>query len=111
MNREMRRRMQGAGGLSGGLLQQLQQQLQKAQEELAEETVEVSVGGGAIKLVMDGQQRVRSVSIAPEAVDPEATEVLEDLIRAAVNEAIEKSQELAAKRLGGITGGLGLSGL
>ena len=93
------------------MLQQMQQRLQKAQEELANETVEVGVGGGAVTVVMTGHQKVRSVKIAKEVIDPEDAEMLEDLIVAAVNEAVEKSQELVQKRLGAITGGLRLPGM
>ena len=93
------------------MLQQMQQRLQKAQEELANETVEVGVGGGAVTVVMTGHQKVKSIKNAQEVVDPEDVEMLEDLIVAAVNEAVEKSQELVQKRLGAITGGLKLPGL
>jgi DNA-binding YbaB/EbfC family protein len=91
--------------------QELQAKLAKAQQELAEMTTEVSSGGGAIKIVIDGQQRIRSVTISPEAINAEDTEMLEDLVMAAVNEAIQKSQELAASHLGSLTGGLKLPGM
>ncbi len=91
--------------------QQLQAKLAKAQEELAEMTAEVSSGGGAIKIVVDGQQKIRSVSISPEVINPEDAEFLEDLVTAAVNEAIQKSQELAASHLSSLTGGLKIPGL
>ena len=100
MNREFLRRAQD-----------LQRQLTKAQEALANETIEASVGGGAVTIVMDGQQHVRSVHIAPEAVDPESLDMLEDLVSAAITQALDKARELAAKRLGGRAGGLGLPGL
>src|SRR4030042_4754031 len=90
--------------------QELQAKLAKAQEELAETTTEVSSGGGAIKIVVDGAQRIRSVTISPEVINAEDVEMLEDLVMTAVNEAIQKSQELAASRLSGITGGLKLPG-
>ena len=93
------------------MLQQMQQRLQKAQEELANETVEASVGGGAVTVVMTGHQKVRSVKITKEVVDPDDVEMLEDLVAAAVNEAVEKSQDLVQKRLGAITGGLKLPGM
>jgi len=92
------------------MLRQLQSQMEKIQTELGDETVEVSVGGGAVTAVMTGQQQMRSVTISPDAVDPEDVETLEDLIVAVVNEAIEQSQQLAAKRLGALTGGMGLPG-
>jgi len=91
--------------------QELQAKLAKAQQELADMTTEVSSGGGAIKIVVDGQQRIRSVSISPEVINAEDAEMLEDLVMAAVNEAIQKSQELAASHLSGITGGLKIPGL
>jgi len=91
--------------------QELQARLAKAQQELAEMTAEVSSGGGAIKVVVDGQQRIRSVSISPEVINSEDAEMLEDLVMTAVNEAIQKSQELAASHLSNITGGLKIPGL
>jgi DNA-binding YbaB/EbfC family protein len=91
--------------------QELQAKLAKAQQELADMTTEVSSGGGAIKIVIDGQQKIRSVTISPEAINAEDTEMLEDLVMAAVNEAIQKSQEMAASHLSGLTGGLKLPGL
>jgi DNA-binding YbaB/EbfC family protein len=91
--------------------QDLQAKLLKAQQELAEMTTEVSSGGGAIKIVVDGQQRIRSVTISPEAINTEDIEMLQDLVMTAVNEAIQKSQELAANHLSGLTGGLKLPGM
>jgi len=91
--------------------QDLQAKLLKAQQELADMTTEVSSGGGAIKIVIDGQQRIRSVSISPEVINAEDVEMLEDLVMTAVNEAIQKSQELAASHLSGITGGLKIPGM
>lgn len=91
--------------------QQLQQQLAKVQEALGNETLEVTTGGGVITIVIDGHQSVRSIKISKDAVDPEDVEMLEDLILSAVNEALDKSRELAAKRLGAITGGLKIPGL
>jgi len=92
-------------------LQQMQQRLVRAQEELANETVEASAGGGAVTVVMTGNQQVKSVKIDPAAADPNDVGMLEDLVLAAVNEAIAKSQELAAKRLGAITGNIRIPGL
>ncbi|MCJ7654364.1 MAG: YbaB/EbfC family nucleoid-associated protein [Dehalococcoidia bacterium] len=91
--------------------QELQAKLVKAQQELADMTTEVTSGGGAIKIVIDGQQRIRSVSISPEVINTEDAEMLEDLVMTAVNEAIQKSQELAASHLGNLTGGLKLPGM
>lgn len=91
--------------------QELQARLAKAQEELGNETVEASSGGGSVTIVMDGHQNVRSVKIKPEAVDPTDMSLLEDLVMAAFNEALKKSQELVAKRMGSLTGGLKIPGL
>ncbi len=93
------------------MMRDLQNKMVKIQEELAEETVEVTVGGGAVTAVMTGQQQLRSVKIDPSVVDAEDTETLEDLMVAAVNEAITQSQDLAAKRMGVLTGGLKLPGM
>ncbi len=92
-------------------MQQMQAQLAKIQESLGSETVEASVGGGMVTIVMTGHQQVQSVTIDPEAVDPEDVETLQDLMVAAFNEALNKSQELAATRLGAITGGMKIPGL
>ena len=91
--------------------QKLQAQLAKAQEELANLTVEASSGGGAVTVVMNGQQKIQSVKISPEVVNPEDVELLEDMVLSAVSEALAKSQEAAAKQLGGLTGGLKIPGL
>ncbi len=91
--------------------QELQAKLAKAQQELAEMTTEATSGGGAVKVVIDGQQRVRSVSISPDVVSTEDVELLEDMVLTAVNEAIRKSQEMAAGHLSGLTGGLKIPGL
>ncbi len=91
--------------------QKLQAKLAKAQEELENLTVEASSGGGAVTVTMNGQQRIQSIKISPEVVNPDEVELLEDLVLAAVSEAITKSQEAAAQRLGGLTGGLKIPGL
>jgi DNA-binding YbaB/EbfC family protein len=91
--------------------QELQAKLAKAQEELAEAKIEASSGGGAVTFTVNGQQQVLSVKISPEAIEPDDVEMLEDLVLAAVNEALTKSQEMAAKRMGKITGGLNIPGL
>jgi len=107
------KRVRPRGGQRGMMerVQRLQEELAKAQEALAEETVTVTAGGGVITVVMTGQQRLRSVTIDPDVVDPDDVEMLQDLIVAAVNEAIERSQALAAERLSRLTGGLGLPGV
>jgi DNA-binding YbaB/EbfC family protein len=102
------------GGMGGGMMaqiQKLQQDMVKAQEALADETLEVTAGGGAITIVVTGNQRVKSIRLAPEVVDPNDLEMLQDLLVAAVNEAIERSQTHAAEKLQGLTGGLGIPGL
>lgn len=91
--------------------QELQARLAKAQQELANVTVEASSGGGAVKVTITGQQKVQLIKISPEVVNPEDVEMLEDLVLTAVNEAITKSQEAAAKHLEGLTGGLKIPGL
>ena len=89
--------------------QQLQSRLQKAQEELETATVEGTAGGEAINVTMTGKQRVLSVEIASELL--EDLEMLQDLVAAAVNNAVEKSQELASQKMGSITGGIKIPGL
>jgi DNA-binding YbaB/EbfC family protein len=91
--------------------QKLQAQLLKTQEELANMTVEASCGGGAVTVTMNGQQQVLSVKIAKEVVNPEDVEMLEDMVLSAVKEAQAKAQEAAAKKMGGLTGGLKIPGL
>jgi len=91
--------------------QQMQAKLVKAQEELEKATVEASSGGGAVTVVVSGQQKLCSIKISPEAIDPDDAEMLEDLVLAAVNEGMEKAKELAASQLSAITGGLNIPGL
>lgn len=92
-------------------VKELQTKLAKAQEELATTMVEASAGGGAVTIVISGQQKFQSVKISPEAVDPSEIGLLEDLVLAAINEAMEKSQQVAQERLGGLAGGLNIPGL
>jgi DNA-binding YbaB/EbfC family protein len=92
-------------------VQKMQADMQQAQEDLAKETVTASAGGGAVKVTVTGGLEVISVEIDPEVVDPEDVEMLQDMVLAATNEAVNSSQEMASKRLGGITGGLGDMGL
>lgn len=92
-------------------IQQMQQRLVKVQEELANETVDVTAGGGAIIVTITGNQQVRAIKIDPEAVDPDDVSMLEDLIVAAINEAIAKSQDLASRKMGAITGNLRIPGM
>ena len=111
----MKQRGGFGGGMGGsgmlGQIQKLQQDMAKAQEALADETIEVSAGGGAISIVVTGNQRIKSITLSKDVVDPNDVEMLQDLMVAAVNEAIERSQTHAAEKLQGLTGGLGLPGL
>ena len=103
-------RSAGGAGLAQQI-QQMQQEMVKAQEALADETVEVTAGGGMVTIVVTGHQRIKSIELKPEIVDPEDLEMLQDLLVAAVNQAIEQSQTMAAERLEGLTGGLNIPGL
>ena len=91
--------------------QKLQAQMAKLQEDLANLVVEASSGGGAVTVTMNGQQQLLSVKISPEVVDAEDVEMLQDMVLTAVNEAIAKAQETAAKQMSGLTGGLNIPGL
>jgi hypothetical protein len=91
--------------------QQLQARMIKMQAELADRTVESAVGGGMIKVVANGRHQVVSIRIEKEVVNPEDVEMLQDLILAAVNDALAKSQEMVASEMGKLTGGLNLPGL
>jgi DNA-binding YbaB/EbfC family protein len=105
-------RMQmGGGGNMLAQIQKLQADMVKAQEALADETLDVTAGGGAVTIVVTGNQRIKSIKLSPEVVDPNDLEMLQDLLVAAVNEAIERSQEHAAEKLQGLTGGLNIPGL
>ncbi len=92
-------------------VQKMQQDMMKAQEQLADETVESSAGGGMVTVTVTGDLVVKDIKIDPEAIDPEDPELLQDMVLAAVNEAIRQAQELAATKMGGLTGGLDLGGL
>ena len=100
MNRQMMRQAQ-----------ELQAKLSKIQEELENAQVEATSGGGAVKVVASGHQKIVSIKISPEAVNASDVEMLEDLVMTATNEALTKSQELAQKRLSVITGGLKIPGM
>jgi nucleoid-associated protein EbfC len=94
--------------------QQMQAEMAKAQEQLKNEIVEASAGGGMVKVTMTGDLQLREIKIDPEAVDPEDVELLQDMVTAAVSEAMRSAQELASSRMGGIAGlggGGGLPGL
>jgi DNA-binding YbaB/EbfC family protein len=91
--------------------QQLQSKMVKLQEELAEKTVEATAGGGMVKVVANGKQQIVSIQIEREVVDPDDVEMLQDLILAAVNEALSKSQEMVSEQMNQLTGGLNIPGL
>jgi DNA-binding YbaB/EbfC family protein len=91
--------------------QKLQSRIAKMQEELANKTVETTSGGGMVKVSANGRQQIISIKIEKEVVDPEDVEMLEDLVMAAVNDALAKSQEMVASEMGKITGGLNIPGL
>ena len=88
-------------------VQQMQAEMAKAQEELKSQVVEASAGGGSVTVKVTGDLEVVEVKIDPGAVDPEDVEMLQDLVLAATNEALRSAQEMAANKLGGVTGGLG----
>ncbi len=90
--------------------QKLQSKMLKMQEELAEKTVESTAGGGMVKAVANGRQQIVSISLEKEVVDPEDIEMLQDLILAAVNDALSKAQEMVASEMGKLTGGFNLPG-
>ena len=89
----------------------LKSELDKTKKELGNAIVEASSGKGAVKVIINGQQKIQSIEISPEVIDPDKTKHLEKLVLEAVSEAITKSQKLAAKQLKGLTGGLKIPGL
>jgi len=91
--------------------QEMQARLARLQEEMAEKTVEASAGGGMVTVVANGRQEILSVRIEKEVISPEETDLLQDLVRAAVNEALARSREMMAAGMAKITGGLNLPGL
>ena len=98
------------GGMGNPMkaLQKMQAEMAKVQEELAQDTVEASVGGGAVKVVMSGDLQVRSVAIDPSAVDTDDMAMLEDMVGAAVNEALRMAQDLANTKMAKVTSSMGL---
>ena len=103
--------MFGGGGNMAGMMKKVQKmknEMKKMQDDLKRRTVEVSSGGGAVKIVMDGEKQVQSLIIAPAAVDPEDIEMLQDLLSAAFNEATKKVDDMMAAEMGKLTSGLGL---
>lgn len=106
--------MFGKMGNMGNMMKQVQKMqadMARMQEEMKEKTVEATAGGGAIRVVVTGGKELKEIKINPEVVDPEDTEMLEDLMLACINEALRKADELASKEMGKITGGLNIPGL
>jgi len=91
--------------------QKLQTQMLRLQEEMAEKTVEATAGGGMIKVIANGRQQILSIQIEKEVVDPDDVEMLQDLVLAAVNDALQKSQEMISTEMSKLTGGLNIPGL
>ncbi|WP_297967812.1 YbaB/EbfC family nucleoid-associated protein [uncultured Anaerovibrio sp.] len=103
----------GMGGMNNmnGMMkkvQKLQKQMAEMQEQLKQKTVDVTAGGGAVKITMNGEKEVKGIVIDPAAVDPEDVEMLQDLLAAAFNEASKKVDEMMTSEMGKLTGGLGL---
>ena len=100
-------------GMAGMLkqAQKMQEQMSKLQEEAATKTVEATSGGGMVTAVVNGKQQLISIKIEKDVVDPSDIEMLQDLIEAAVNEGLRKSQELLASEMGKLTGGMNIPGL
>lgn len=102
--------MKGMGGMLKQA-QKLQNQMVKLQSELAERTVEATAGGGMVKVVANGGQRIVSIEIEPEVVDPEDVEMLQDLVLAAANDALARAQQMVSDEMGKLTGGMNIPGL
>jgi len=110
----------GGGGMGsmGGMnmnnlmkqAQKMQKQMMQAQEELAEKTLEVTSGGGAVKIIVTGAKAIKEIKLSPDVVDPDDVEMLEDLILTAVNEAFRQAEEMANAEMSKYTGGMGLPG-
>lgn len=92
-------------------VKKMQEQMAQAQEELAEKMVEGSSGGGVVTVKANGHKKIMEITISPEAVDPEDVDMLQDLVLAAVNDAMNKADELATQDLGKFTGGMNIPGL
>ncbi len=92
-------------------VQKMQAKMEEIQAELQDERVEGTAGGGMVKVVANGRQEIIEVKIEKEVVDPDDPEMLEDLVAAAVNQALEKAQEIAAEKMSSVTGGLKIPGL
>lgn len=103
------------GGMPGGMnmnnlmkqAQKMQEQMAKTQAEVEEKVIEVTAGGGAVKVVINGKKEIQELSIKPEVVDPDDVEMLEDIVLTAVNEAIRQIEEVVNSEMAKVTGGLG----
>nr|WP_319395425.1 YbaB/EbfC family nucleoid-associated protein [uncultured Desulfobacter sp.] len=91
--------------------QKLQKKMLQAQQDLATKTVEASAGGGMVKVVANGAQKIESIALEKEIVDPEDVEMLQDLVLAAVNDALKKSQDMVSAEMGKLTGGMNIPGM
>lgn len=108
----------GHGGIPGGMnmnnimkqAQKMQRQMEETQAQLAERELEVTSGGGAVKVVVTCNKEIRDIVISPDVVDPEDVEMLQDLILSAVNEALRQAEEASQAEMGKLTGGMGLPG-
>ena len=106
------------GGMPGGMnmnnlmkqAQKMQKQMEDVQKEVEAKTLEVTAGGGAIKVIMSGTKQVQAITISPDVVDPDDVEMLQDLVLTAVNEAIRQVEEMVSTEMGKVTGGMGLPG-
>lgn len=109
----------GYGGMQGGMnmnnlmkqAQKMQKQMADMQAELSEKTLEISSGGGAVKVVINGEKQIQTLTIAPDVIDPDDVEMLQDLVITAVNEAIRQMDEMVNGQMSKITGGVGLPGM
>jgi DNA-binding YbaB/EbfC family protein len=102
------------GGNMNNILKQaqkLQKQMEDVKAELSKKTVEVTTGGGAVKAVANGDKHIIEIKIKPEVVDPDDVEMLEDLVLAAVNEALKKADDMMAAEMGKLTGGMNIPGM
>jgi DNA-binding YbaB/EbfC family protein len=105
--------MKKGGGLGQMMkqAQKMQAKIMKIQEEMGEQSVEAASGGGMVTVTANGKQEILSIRIEPEVVDPEEVEMLQDLVAAAVNEALKKAQEMMAEEMAKVTGGMNLPGM
>ena len=109
----------GFQGMGGGMnmqqmmkqAQKMQRQMEEMQKNLAEKTMDVSAGGGAIKITINGEKQITALTISPDVVDPEDVEMLQDLVISAVNEAFRQMDEAVSSQMSSITGGLNMPGL